>query len=141
MTLPGEAMGAILERSGHARTVYIFAPAVERTIGLASMAECFTMEGRPMVWCALARVLAHETVHAIDPDIPHGPEGSVMNANLTSALLLGNRLSLHESTTTSLLKSLAASQHRRLKRGRSRAPCCRLIPHHWAMAPRPTCSS
>jgi hypothetical protein len=52
---------------------------------------------------ALGRVLAHETVHAIDGDIPHGPEGSVMSESLTRELLLRDRLLLHE-TTASLLR-------------------------------------
>jgi hypothetical protein len=51
-------------------------------------------------------VIAHETVHAIDPDIPHGPEGSVMSENLTSQLLLGHRLTFDETTKTRLLQSL-----------------------------------
>jgi hypothetical protein len=107
-TLPGEAMGAILERRARAGTVYIFVPVVERVIGHDINRERMLHDGRKAhaLARALARVLAHETVHAIDPDIPHGPEGSVMSANLTTALLLGHRLSFHESTTKRFLDSL-----------------------------------
>lgn len=106
-TLPGEAMGAILEKNALARTVYIFVPVVERTIGHAVGGKMLH-DGRKAhaLARALARVVAHETVHAIDPDIPHGPEGSVMSANLTSELLLGHRLSFHETTAARLLESL-----------------------------------
>ncbi len=103
-TLPGDAMGAILERNARTGTVYLFVPVVERIIGHPVDGKMLH-DGRKAH--ALARVLAHETVHAIDPDIPHGPEGSVMSANLTSELLLGHRFSFHESTATRLLQSLA----------------------------------
>ena len=104
-TLPGNAMGAILEKSGGA--VYIFVPVVERTLGYA-VDDKILHDGRKAhaLARALARVLAHETVHAIDPDIPHGPEGSVMSANLSRELLLEHRLSFHESTTIQLLQTL-----------------------------------
>lgn len=107
-TLPGEAMGAILERTPRAGTVYIFVPVVERVIGHDVDGDKMLHDGRKAhaLARALARVLAHETVHAIDPDIPHGPEGSVMSANLTSQLLLGHRLSLHRTTMEQLRESL-----------------------------------
>jgi hypothetical protein len=50
-------------------------------------------------------VLAHETVHAIDGDIPHGPEGSLMSESLTRELLLGDRLLLDEATANRLRMS------------------------------------
>lgn len=107
-TLPGEAMGAILETTPRAGTVYIFVPVVERTIGHAVDGKMLH-DGRKAhaLARALARVVAHETVHAIDPGIPHGPEGSVMSPNLTSELLLRHGLSLHETTATRLLQSLS----------------------------------
>jgi len=107
-TLPGEAMGAILERIPTERTVYIFVPVVERVIGASVDRKEMLHDGRKAqaLARALARVLAHEAVHALDPEIPHGPEGSVMSDNLTTGLLLGHRLSFHESTTKRLLESL-----------------------------------
>jgi hypothetical protein len=106
-TLPGEAMGAILERNARTGTVYVFVPVVERIVG-HSVDGKMLHDGRKAhaLARALARVLAHETVHAIDPDIPHGSEGSVMSANLTSELLLGHRLTFDGTTKARLLESL-----------------------------------
>ncbi|HJS75733.1 MAG TPA: hypothetical protein VJ921_15680, partial [Vicinamibacteria bacterium] len=106
-TLPSDAMGAVLERNALAGTVYIFVPVVERIIGHAADGKMLH-DGRKAhaLSRALARVLAHETVHAIDSDIPHGPEGSVMSENLTRKLLLGHRLTLHEVTVKRLLEGL-----------------------------------
>ena len=103
-SLRGDAMGAILERNARAGTIYVFVPVVERIIG-HPVDDKMIHDGRKAhaLARALARVLAHETVHAIDPDIPHGPEGSVMSDNLTLDLLLGHRLTFHESTTKRLL--------------------------------------
>lgn len=100
-------MGAILERNCRARTVYIFVPTVERIIGHPVDGKLIH-DGRKTHALArtLARVLAHGTVHAIASDIPHGPEGAVMTPSVTSELLLGHRLSLHESTTKRLLERL-----------------------------------
>ncbi len=58
-------MGAILERNGRARTVYIFVPTVERIIGHPVDGKLIH-DGRKAhaLARALARVLAHETVHA-----------------------------------------------------------------------------
>ena len=102
-----DAMGAVLERNARARTVYVFVPVVERTIG-HSVDDKMLHDGRKAhaLARALARVLAHETVHAIDSNIPHGPEGSVMSANLTSELLLGHRVTFDGTTKARLLESL-----------------------------------
>jgi hypothetical protein len=107
-TLPSDAMGAILERIPTERTVYIFVPVVERVIGASVERKEMLHDGRKAqaLARALGRVLAHEAVHALDPEIPHGPEGSVMSDNLTTGLLLGHRLSFHESTTKRLLERL-----------------------------------
>jgi hypothetical protein len=102
------AMGAILERAPRRATVYIFVPVVERTIGQSAERNEMIHDTRKAhaLARALARVLAHEAVHAIDSDIPHGPEGSVMSANLTSEFLLGHRRSFDETTRKRLLESL-----------------------------------
>jgi hypothetical protein len=102
-----EAMGAILEKNASAKTVYIFLPVVERTLGYSVDGKMLHDGRKSMALArALARVLAHETAHAIDSTIPHGPDGSVMTANLTSTLLLSERLRFHESTVEVLLRSL-----------------------------------
>jgi hypothetical protein len=107
--LPGAAMGAILERAPSRGTVYVFVPVVERAIGISLDSREMLHDGRKThaLARALARVLAHEVVHAIDSDIPHGPEGSVMEENLTGQHLLGHRLSLHETTVSRLLDRLS----------------------------------
>jgi hypothetical protein len=105
--LPGNAMGAILERNARAGTVYVFLPVVERTMGLP-VEDKMIHDGRKAhaLARALAWVLAHEVVHAVDPDIPHGPEGSLMSENLTAPLLLGHRLVFHEDTARRLFERL-----------------------------------
>ncbi len=81
---------------------------VERIIGLAVDGNQMLHDARKAhaLARALGRVLAHEAVHAIDADIPHGPEGSVMSENLTSELLLGHRLAFDGTTKARLLESL-----------------------------------
>jgi hypothetical protein len=103
----GSAMGAVLEKNARIPTVYILVPVVERTIGLSMEANERVHDGRKAqaLARALGRVLAHETVHAIDGDIPHGPEGSVMSESLTRELLLRDRLLLHETTANRLRMS------------------------------------
>jgi hypothetical protein len=104
---PG-AMGANVAES---HTVYIFFPVVLQILGEDVESKNTVLhDGRKgrLFARALARVLAHEVVHAIDPGIPHGPDGSVMAANLTRALLLNHRLSFHETTTRRLLENLAS---------------------------------
>jgi hypothetical protein len=111
-TLPREAMGAILERNARSGTVYVFVPVVERIIGHPVDGKMIhDVRKSHALARALARVLAHEIVHAIDPDIPHGPEGSVMSDNLTRGLLLGQRLSFHESTTKRLFEHFVRPSH------------------------------
>ena len=99
-----------LEQNARDATVYVFLPVVERTMGLPAEGKMLH-DGRKAhaLARALARVLAHETVHVIDPDIPHGPEGSVMSENLTSAVLLGHRLAFHEDTARKLFERLLES--------------------------------
>jgi hypothetical protein len=111
----GSAMGAVLEKDARIPTVYILVPVVERTIGLSVEPNERVHDGRKAhaLARALARVLAHETVHAIDPDIPHGPEGSVMSESLTRELLLGDRLLLHQSTANRLRMSRRIAAARR----------------------------
>jgi hypothetical protein len=103
----GSAMGAVLEKDARIPTVYILVPVVERTIGLSMEANERVHDGRKAhaLARALGRVLAHETVHAIDGDIPHGPEGSLMSESLTRELLLGDRLLLDEATANRLRMS------------------------------------
>jgi hypothetical protein len=103
----GSAMGVVLEKDARVPTVYILVPPVERTIGLSMEANERVHDGRKAhaLARALARVLAHETVHAIDGNIPHGPEGSLMSESLTRELLLGDRLLLHETTAERLRMS------------------------------------
>jgi hypothetical protein len=112
---PG-AMGANVVES---RTVYAFFPVILQIVGedVESNNKILHDARKGRVFArALARVLAHEIVHAIDPEIPHGPQGSVMSANLRRELLLDHRLSFHESTTRQLLESLAVTSEQQAQR-------------------------
>ena len=107
--LPPRAMGAILEKTRREGTVYLFVPAIERSLGISLDRGEMVHDGRTALALAraLGRVLAHETVHAIDPEIAHGPEGSLMSENLTTEHLLSHRLALHPTTAKRLVDRLA----------------------------------
>jgi hypothetical protein len=101
------AMGANVIES---QTVYVFFPVILQILGEDMETKVLHDARKGRVFArALARVLAHEFVHAIDPKIPHGPEGSLMSENLTRKLLLSHELSLHESTIMWIQKSLSGS--------------------------------
>jgi hypothetical protein len=74
--LPGEAMGLILEKRARARSTSSF-----RWSAIGPVDGKMLRRRRPMRRPRSSTGVAHETVHAIDSDIPHGPEGSVMSAN------------------------------------------------------------
>lgn len=97
----GDAMGAILEKGPSTRTVFIFFPVVQRTMGepveRKAKMQHDARKGRVFAR-ALARVIAHEVAHAIDPEMPHGPKDSLMSARLTTGMLRQHRLSFDPET-------------------------------------------
>jgi hypothetical protein len=59
---------------------------------------------------ALARVVTHEVVHAIDPEIPHTDTASIMNAHLTPEKLRRAGLGLTSSTAIQLVATISRAQ-------------------------------
>lgn len=64
---------------------WILVPRVRETLGLPG--ERLPNEG-PLLSRALARVMAHELIHLIAPQVPHVP-GGLMNASLGRDFLIG----------------------------------------------------
>lgn len=59
---------------------------------------------------ALARIVVHELVHRVAPDLPHADSG-IMRRDLGRSLLLRSRLELDDGTRAALLVRLRASNH------------------------------
>jgi hypothetical protein len=71
---------------------WILVPRVRETLGLP--AQPLPNEG-PLLSRALARVMAHELIHLIAPQVPHVP-GGLMNASLGRDFLIGPLLNAFE---------------------------------------------
>jgi hypothetical protein len=89
-------MGLVIADQQPRRVVWVFLSAVRWTLGQTSLGLPLTARDEPEVARALARVVAHEVVHAIAPDRPHAHAG-LMNHTLGRAFLLGPRSRLDDS--------------------------------------------
>ena len=75
--LPANTMGAILNNKSPQRTLFIFFPAVARVLGykpedLAGQ----PLRGQELVLArGMSRVIVHEVMHAVAPNLPHASEG------------------------------------------------------------------
>jgi hypothetical protein len=79
------AMACVQSASGRPPAAWILVPRVRETLGLSS--RSVPSDG-PLLSRALARVMAHELVHLIAPQVPHAP-GGLMNASLGREFLVG----------------------------------------------------
>ncbi len=88
-----EVMGAFITDGSPGRAVYIFFRNVMRGVGLNPDAGRLpTQRERRQLRQGLARVVAHEVVHALAPSQPHAPRGLMCRKLNRSLLLLGSPL-------------------------------------------------
>ena len=109
--LPAEAMGAVARNPNAVPVVWILLPNVRTALGGTS--RQWPSLPPVLIARAVGRVLAHELVHLIAPDLPHA-EGGLMKASLGRSQLL------NESEV--LDPALGPTVRHRLARGRLRRP-------------------
>jgi hypothetical protein len=99
-------------REGVAPTIWVYVPQVTLTLGLEPEAVPTSLEAQRLVGVALGRVLAHEVVHVLAPEIAHGGT-SVMRPRLHASHLTSGRQSLEGDCAA----ALAAGARTWLERG------------------------
>jgi hypothetical protein len=104
-----QAMGAVARSAHDPAVIWIVVPSVRRALG-GSAEQWPTLPG-PMLARALGRILAHEIVHLIAPDLPHADSG-LMRASLGRALLLGEGEKLDPELGPTVRGRLAAGRLR-----------------------------
>jgi hypothetical protein len=107
--LPRNAMGAVTDKGLMSRTLYIFFPTVLRAAGDKTGMGTMLRDPRDvrLLALALARVVTHEVVHAIDPEIPHVEADGIMRAHLTSEKLRGDTLTFTSRTAKGLVAAIS----------------------------------
>jgi hypothetical protein len=101
-------MGLVVKGQQPSRAVWVFLKSVRWTLGhdLGKPRPRTEEEGRDLA-VAVARVAAHEVVHAIAPDEPHS-RGGLMSHSLNRAHLLGQRIPVDAQCAAAFLTRLAA---------------------------------
>jgi hypothetical protein len=101
------AMGVVLLPEGSRQdTAYLFYRPILRNVGLGRKAgEMLDPRERRDVARAIARVLVHEVVHTIAPNLSHADEG-VMHDSLVSAALLRQDIEIDGRTREEFLRGL-----------------------------------
>ncbi|HXB56458.1 MAG TPA: hypothetical protein VN461_16920 [Vicinamibacteria bacterium] len=105
-------MGLVIRNQRPTRAVWVFLSSVRWTLGHQAPERALTARQEGEVALALARVVAHEVVHAIAPDEPHS-RGGLMNYSLNRAFLLGPRSPLTGPGARAFLDQLQAAPAQR----------------------------
>jgi hypothetical protein len=100
-------MGLVIRDQRPTRAVWVFLSSVRWTLGDPAPERPLNARQEREVALALARVVAHEVVHAIAPDEPHS-RGGLMNHSLNRAFLLGPRSQLTGPCARAFLDQLQA---------------------------------
>lgn len=101
-------MGLVLKSPEPSRAIWVFLKNVRWTLGHDTRRPTPRTEGEAQdLALALARVVAHEVVHAIAPDEPHS-RGGLMSHSLSRGYLLGRRIPFDSKCAASFLARLAA---------------------------------
>jgi hypothetical protein len=111
MKLHPAVMGVTMGDEIGDRVVYLFYPAIVRTLQLDDSEVAGDLYAR-----AVARVLAHELVHAAAPELPHA-EGGLLKARLTRRALLESHVSLDETVARALRAGIERWASRVSRRG------------------------
>jgi hypothetical protein len=97
-------------RDGNPRATWVYLSTVLWALGLPSQAaRGLLAREQEEVGRALGRVVAHEIVHALVPDLPHRQDG-LMAGHLTRVLLVCSRVSLTPHEGRALRARLASSK-------------------------------
>jgi hypothetical protein len=85
-------------QSGPSPVIWIYCPSVVRTLGLRADSLRGSFFDKRTLGVALGRVVAHELVHALAPEVPHG--SGLMAPGFRPEALLGPGLALDVSSAT-----------------------------------------
>jgi hypothetical protein len=99
----GSDLGALASTANRTlvRTTWIYVPNVATALELELPAEALSFEAQRLLGIALGRVLAHEIVHAIAPDVEHASAG-LMRPGLDAFQLVRERPELSGDASTLL---------------------------------------
>lgn len=116
--LEKNVMAAAVGEPDEGFTVFVFFPAVLRTIGAFTVPK--TPRGLASLSRAMGRVVAHEIVHVLAPERGHAPAG-LMAERLTRKLLLRGELWL-DGTSSRLVRVALSRRPRPTPRRRPERP-------------------
>jgi hypothetical protein len=94
------ALGSTARR-GLVPTIWVYVPTVALALGLELEAVATSLDAQRLVGLALGRVVAHEIVHVLAPDVGHGG-ASVMRPRLGASHLSSGRLALESDCAAAL---------------------------------------
>ena len=101
-------LGATPHEPGASLHFWISMPAVKRVLGLDPVRDrALSLAQRVQVARAIARVVVHETVHALAPELPHAPAG-LMCDHLDRAFLLASRVPIDVRAAAALRAAFEA---------------------------------
>jgi hypothetical protein len=98
-------MGLVPRQSSGPRAVWVFLSSVRWTLGHDPRASRITTRQANELGLALARVVAHEVVHAIVPDEPHTNSG-LMHHSMDRSFLLGMKAPIGPDCGRAFVRSL-----------------------------------
>jgi hypothetical protein len=102
-----DTMGVVLLPNRDPQTsAYLFYRPILRNVGLRNGGGMMDPRARKDVARAIARVLVHEVVHAVAPNLSHADEGVMCEALLVGALLR-QAIGIDERTKEEFLRGLA----------------------------------
>jgi hypothetical protein len=104
---PTDVMGSVHPGS-LSRTAWINLPGVERTLGLRRLpGGGLAPRSEPALSRALARVIAHELVHLLAPELPHAG-GGLMAPRLGRSFLTDPRVALSEPVAAAVRRGASS---------------------------------
>jgi hypothetical protein len=123
--LPKNAMGLILSNKSPQSSVWIFFPNVARNLGhkpqqLIEVGCLMGFQERLRMAKALGRIIAHEVVHAVAPELPHTSEG-VMRPRLYGGYILKHYVGIDDQSAAVFRAELAELGAKALRQASARA--------------------
>ena len=104
--LSANTMGAVRKAEDAPRALWVFLPAVRAALGVSPRSGgLLAPTERAFLARALARVIAHETIHAVAPDHPHSRHG-LMSSQMSRKELLRDQVQVDDASLSALLAGL-----------------------------------